>query len=224
MSAISKQPLSPSPSLETGSETSATLAHSTRSEVRHGRKGASYRRDDVYQLIDELKLAHVGFVIDEQVFVIPITVWRAGDDLYLHCANKGRIQRYLEAGQQLCLSFAESREWVLSKSAYHHSANYRSAVLYCRGERVADSDQFDRAFADVINQIEPGRWDKVRPPNTQERKATALMKLTIEEGSFKSRNGGPNEEPEDMALAVWHGTVPTCPFASSQDRATTCES
>jgi len=100
----------------------------------------------------------------------------------------------------------------MSKSAYHHSANYRSAVVYCSGERVTDAEEFDHAFKSIIDQLETGRWEHIRPPNPNERKATALIKLTINEGSFKSRTGGPNEDPEDMALPVWHGTKPVCPF------------
>lgn len=121
----------------------------------------------------------------------------------------------LEQGEQICVSFAECSEWVMAKSAYHHSANYRSAVLFCSGERVVNPTEFDRVFKVVINQIEPDRWQQVRHPSAQERKGTALMKLTIDEGSFKSRTGGPNEEPEDMELPVWHGTKPVCPMQVS---------
>ncbi len=191
---------------------SGELAIKPRSQVKRVAKRASYRKSDVFQLVDDLKMGHVGFVLDGQVFVIPITVWRVGEYLYLHVVNKSRLQRLLEAGQEVCISFAETVEWVLAKSAYHHSANYRSAVLYCRGERVQDEATFDHAFAGIINQLEPGRWDAVRSPNALERKATALMQLTILDGSFKSRTGGPNEEPEDLALPVWHGTRPVCPF------------
>ena len=183
-----------------------------RSRIRRVAKRASYLKEDIYALVDDLKLGHIGFVQDNQVIVIPMTVWRVGEHLYLHVANKSRLQRLLESGQEVCVSFAESAEWVFAKSAYHHSANYRSAVLFCRGERVTEPFEFDTAFAGIINQLEPGRWDEVRSPNELERKATALMRLHILDGSFKSRVGGPNEEPEDMSLPVWHGTRPVCPF------------
>ena len=190
----------------------AQMQRSPRSEIRRVSHRASYRYEDALQLVDELKLGHLGFSIDGQVTVIPMTLWRVGRELYFHTMNKSRLQRLLEDGAEVCVSLAECSEWVLAKSAYHHSANYRSAVLYCRGERVTDEAEFDRVFAEVIEQLEPGRWQHVRPPNAKERKATALMKLTIVEGSYKSRSGGPNEEPEDLALPVWHGAVPTCPF------------
>ncbi|UZE95334.1 pyridoxamine 5'-phosphate oxidase family protein [Alkalimarinus alittae] len=182
------------------------------SKVRRGAKRASYDKSKIFQLIDDLKLGHIGFIVNNRPVVIPITIWRVEEDLYLHVANKSRIQRHLEGGGEISVSFAECNEWVMSKSAYHHSANYRSAVLYCTGSRVVAENEFDRAFEVVINQIEEGRWDNVRAPNKRERKATALMKLSINEGSYKARTGGPVEEPEDLSLPVWNGTKPVCPF------------
>ena len=197
------------------SQVSTELAHGSASTVRRGAKRASYDRETVYQLVDDLKLGHIGFVANGRPVVIPMTVWRVEDDLFIHVANKSRLHKMLGNGEQVCISFAECSEWVLSKSAYHHSANYRSAVLFCSGEQVVDVEAFDHAFAVLINQLEADRWSQVRPPNAIERKATALIKLSIDEGSFKSREGGPNEEPEDMALPVWYGTIPTCPFSSA---------
>jgi len=192
----------------------ACLHHTERSTVKRVAKRASYDKESVYQLVDDLKLGHLGFVVGGKAVVIPITVWRDEDNLYIHMINKSRLQKLLENGEEVCISFAESSEWVMSKSAYHHSANYRSAVLYCTGTRVSEDDAFDGAFKVIINQMEEDRWDKVRPPNNIERKATALMKLTINEGSFKTRTGGPVEEPGDLSLPVWNGTKAVCPYSS----------
>lgn len=183
------------------------LGFCPRSQVRRAAKRASYDRAPIYQLIDDLKTAHLGFVEAGEPRVIPITCWRVGDNLYIHSGNKGRLARLLQSGQLVALSFAECSEWVMSKSAYHHSANYRSAVLYCQGETVTDEAEFDHAFRVLIEQLEPGRWQQVRPPNRQERKATVLVRLPMQEGSFKTRSGGPVEEPEDMDLPIWHGTL-----------------
>ncbi|MBQ74916.1 MAG: hypothetical protein CMQ20_07815 [Gammaproteobacteria bacterium] len=197
---------------ERSSNSSGELRKTKRSQVRHVRERASYQREDAYQLIDDLKLGHIGFVIEGLPCVIPMTLWRIEDHLYFHCLNKSRLQRHLEAGNEVCISFAESTEWVLAKSAYQHSVNYRSAVLYCAGQRITDVEEFDQAFASIIEELEEGRWEKVRPPNKKERKATALMKLKIDEGSFKQAEGGPDEEAEDMELPVWHGNIPAFPF------------
>ncbi|MFD2229542.1 pyridoxamine 5'-phosphate oxidase family protein [Alkalimarinus sediminis] len=188
------------------------VAFSEHSKVRRVAKRASYDKSTIYSLIDELKLGHVGFIVNNRPVVIPMTVWRVEDHLYLHVANKSRIQRLLEEGGECSISFAAYKEWVMSKSAYHHSANYCSAVVYCTGRRVTAEDEFDRAFEVIINQLEEGRWDRVRPPNKLERKATALMKMTINEGAFKARTGEPIEEPEDLSLPVWNGTKPVCPY------------
>lgn len=192
--------------------TTTTMNHTPHSKVRRAAKRASYELNDVVSLVNDAKLGHLGFIANNRPVIIPITLWAVGEYLYFHVANKSRLQKMLEAGGEVCISVAECSEWVMSKSAYHHSANYRSAVLFCTGERITDITEFDEAFKNIINSIEADRWDNVRPPSSQERKATALMKLTINEGSFKSRTGGPNEEPEDLALPVWNGTLTACPF------------
>ncbi|MBV1879559.1 MAG: pyridoxamine 5'-phosphate oxidase family protein [Pseudomonadales bacterium] len=194
------------------------MAITERGRVRHARKRANYQRKYVYQLVDDLKLGHMGFAVDNQPFVIPLTIWRVNDHLFFHCANKSRLQRHLEGGHSVCLSFAEATEWVMAKSAFHHSTNYRSAVVFCTGERVVDEVEFDRAFKVLIDQIEPDRWHKVRPPNKIERKATALMKLKFSDGAFKSRTGEPSEEPDDLSLPVWHGTLDICPAHQRKPR------
>ncbi|MCD1649390.1 pyridoxamine 5'-phosphate oxidase family protein [Marinobacter adhaerens] len=188
--------------------TVSPLTSCPRSRVQRAVKRASYDRETAYRLIDRLKTAHVGFVEDGEPRIIPITAWRLGDDLYLHTLNGGRLSRRLGSGTLLCISFAVTNEWVMTKSAFHHSANYESLVLYGRAEPVTDDAAFDAAFRSIINQIEPGRWEQVRAPNDKERKATALFRIPIEEGAFKSRTGGPNDDPEDLGLPVWHGTVP----------------
>ena len=189
--------------------TASPLTACPRSRVQRAVKRASYDRETAYRLIDRLKTAHVGFVEDGEPRIIPITAWRLGDDLYLHTLNGGRLSRRLGSGALLCISFAVTNEWVMTKSAFHHSANYESLVLYGRAVPVTDHAAFDAAFRAIINQIEPGRWEQVRAPNDKERKATALFRIPIEEGAFKSRTGGPNDDPEDMALPVWHGLIPT---------------
>ncbi len=189
-----------------------TLHSTEHSRVRRAAKRASYDVAKVMTLVNDVKMGHIGFIINNRPVIIPITLWASQGSLYLHVANKSRLQKMLEAGDEICVSVAECSEWVMSKSAYHHSANYRSAVLFCTGERIVDTEEFDMAFKGIINDIEADRWDQVRPPSKQERKGTALLKLTINEGSFKSRSGGPNEDEEDMALPVWHGVKKVCPF------------
>ncbi|MBL1272187.1 MAG: pyridoxamine 5'-phosphate oxidase family protein [Oceanospirillales bacterium] len=191
---------------ETDLVAASPLTCCPRSRVKRAAQRASYERAEAYALIDRLKTGHVAFVEDGEPRIIPLTAWRLGDDLYLHALSGGRLCKQLESGAHLCISFAVTEEWVMSKSAYHHSANYSSLVLFGKAQRVVDEVAFDEAFKSIINQLAPGRWDQVRSPNAKERKATALFRVPIEEGAFKSRTGGPSEEPEDMAIPVWHGT------------------
>jgi len=187
------------------------LKYTRRTKVRRDNKLASYDRHKVIELIEDVKLGHLAMVIDNEPLVMPITLWAHQNDLYIHVAKNNRIQRYLESDKQVCISICEQTEWVLAKSAESHTVNYRSAVIYCTGKRVNDVTEFDQSFKTCINQIEEDRWDKVRPPNDEERKVTALMRLTIEEGSYKSREG-PSDEPEDMALPVENGLIKICPY------------
>jgi nitroimidazol reductase NimA-like FMN-containing flavoprotein (pyridoxamine 5'-phosphate oxidase superfamily) len=187
--------------------TASTLSCCPRSQVRLAKR-ASYDRQAIYELIDHLKTGHVAFIENNEPRCIPLTLWRLDDDLYLHVLNGGRLSQVLESSPLLCISFAETVEWVMSKSAYHHSANYRSAVLFGHPRRVIDDHRFDAAFEALIEQLEAGRWQQVRPPNTKERKATALFCIPMIEGALKSRQGGPNEEPEDLDLPVWNGVLP----------------
>ncbi|WP_020584392.1 pyridoxamine 5'-phosphate oxidase family protein [Endozoicomonas elysicola] len=191
-------------------EIDSQFTSSPRSTVRRGSKRASYNKADVFQLIDDLKLGHMAFHDPESQcpVVIPMTFWRVDEYLYFHTLNKSRLDKLISAGSEICISFAEASEWVLSKSAYHTGVNYRSAVLFCSGSRVESTEEFDHAFKSIIEDIEPGRWSQIRPPSNKERKATALLKLTIHEASYKSRRGGPNEEENDLALPVWNGILP----------------
>jgi len=188
------------------------LNTSKHSKVRRGAQRASYDKEQVFSLINELRLGHLGFSVEGRPVIIPMTLWALNGYLYFHVANKSRLQKLLEAGGEMCVSFAECEEWVMAKSAYHHSANYRSAVLYCTGSRVTGPDEFDDVFKQLINSMEADRWDSVRPPSAQERKGTALMRLTINEGSYKSRAGGPTVDEADSDWPVWHGTLARCPL------------
>jgi len=162
----------------------------------------------ISEIIDAVPIGHVGFTHEQQVFVIPINVWRMGDHLYLHCLKGGRLDRLLTQDRRCCISFAEHNAWVLSKSAYHTSANYRSVVVYGAFSAVTRQSEFMASFETFLNGIEAGRWSRVRPLSAKEIKVTSLLRFTIDTGSAKSRTGKAKEEPADMALEVPAGIVP----------------
>lgn len=184
------------------------LARSAKSKVRRSPKRASYERDDLYRIVDDLLMAHVCFVDQGEPVSIPMLCWRVDDDLYLHGSRGSRLMKQLCSGTSVCLSFAELNAWVMAKSAFHHSANYRSAVVFGQFEEVLEEGLQNDIYQSFIEQLEPGRWQQVRQPNQQELKATTLLKMPIIEASVKVREGGPNDDLEDMALPVWVGELP----------------
>ncbi len=183
------------------------LSKTIRSTLVRAKKRGSYNKEDVYQLIDDTKLGNVAFLENGSPIVIPMLVWRMDDFVYLHGSRIARIFERLP-DQEIAISFTELTEWVLAKSAFHHSANYRSAVLFGKPELVEDESLQLLAYESFINQIQDGRWSKVRHPNDKEMKATAMVRMQINEGSFKSRMGGPNDDKDDLELPVWAGVIP----------------
>lgn len=185
------------------------LEKTEKSTLKQAPVRASYQREDLYPLIDALKMAHISFIADGAPITIPMLCWRVGDDLYIHGNRNSRLIKQLADGCAVCVSFAVLDAWVMAKSAFHHSANYRSAVLFGEFSWVADDALQLAAYADFIEQLEAGRWQAVRQPDSAELAATGLLKMPISEGSVKSRSGGPNEKASDMALPVWHGLLST---------------
>lgn len=184
------------------------LTKTPKSEVKRAAQRGSYSRDDLYPIIDDLKMAHISFISDGQPISIPMLCWRVEDAIYIHGSRGSRLVRQLAEGQSCCVSFAELNAWVMAKSAFHHSANYRSAVLFGGFELIEDDEVQMAMYQDFIEQIEPGRWDQIREPNSKELKATSLLKMKIEEGSVKVRTGGPNDDKDDLSLPVWVGEIP----------------
>lgn len=186
--------------------TSLSITEATK--VRRGKDRASYRCDDIYRLIDDLKMGHVGFMQNRAPVNIPMLCWRIDDSVFLHASQGGRFMQQLQLQPRVCISFAELNEWVLAKSAFHHSANYRSAVIFGVAKLVDGEDEQILAYQRLLEQIAPGRWGDVRPPSKKELAATRLMKIQIKEGSYKFRTGGPKDDTADLDLPVWAGVKP----------------
>jgi nitroimidazol reductase NimA-like FMN-containing flavoprotein (pyridoxamine 5'-phosphate oxidase superfamily) len=97
---------------------------------------------------------------------------------------------------------------VLARSAFHHSVNYRSVILFSHAEPVTDKNELYHSLETFTNKIQPGRWDDVRKPDDGEWKATMVLKFKIEEASAKIRTGDPKDDDEDYNLPIWAGVVP----------------
>ena len=179
-----------------------------RSKVRRAPKRGHYDRESLNAVLDSHFVCQIAFVYDGSPVIIPTLYGRAGNDLYLHGAGSSRMIRALEEGIELCLNVTLTDGLVLARSAFHHSANYRSAVVFGRAEPVTDAEEKDRALRIISEQAIPGRWEEVRAPNAKELKATKVLKINVLEFSVKIRSGGPNDDAEDYALPVWAGVLP----------------
>lgn len=168
----------------------------------------SFDREVVYGILDEAFVCHVGFVTEGQPFVIPTAYGREGDTLYLHGSAASRMQRTLSGGVPMCVTVTLLDGLVLARSAFHHSINYRSVVILGNARVVESADEKMRALELFTDHVIAGRWKEVRPPNSQELKATTVLALPLTEASAKVRTGGPKDDEEDYQIPVWAGVLP----------------
>jgi uncharacterized protein len=168
----------------------------------------SHDRETIDAILDEALVCHLGFVHDGGPAVIPTLHARVGDEVFIHGSAASRMLRALAGGIEACLTVTLVDGLVLARSAFHHSINYRSVVLYGIATPVTEPAQKERALEAFTEKLVPGRWADVRWPNRKELKATAALALPIREGSAKVRTGQPVDDEEDYALEAWAGVVP----------------
>ena len=179
-----------------------------RVRVRRLPKRAAYDRATIHAILDEALVSHLGFVHNGQPFVIPTLHARIGERLYVHGSSASRMLGSLGAGVAACVTVTLIDGLVLARSAFHHSVNYRSVVLLGTAVAVTDEAEKVAALRAFTEHMVPGRWDDVRPPTSQELKATSVLYLPLEEASAKVRTGPPVDDEEDYALGAWAGVVP----------------
>ncbi|MFI4993650.1 MAG: pyridoxamine 5'-phosphate oxidase family protein [Solirubrobacterales bacterium] len=184
------------------------LPASDRVRLRRKRERGSHDRGVIDAILDEGLIAHLGIVEDGQPLVIPTLHARRGNLVYCHGSVASRTLRTLAAGAPVCLTVSLIDGLVLARSAMHHSANYRSAMLLGKAVCVEDPEEKRAAMEAVIEHIVPGRWREVRAPTDNELMATAVLAIPIEEASAKVRTGGPADDEEDYALGGWAGVIP----------------
>src|SRR5438270_13953134 len=167
-----------------------------------------YDRAAAYQVLDEGFICHVGFVVDNQPFVIPTGYGRSGDNLYIHGSAASRMLRNLDQGIAVCVTVTLLDGLVLARSIFNHSMNYRSVVVLGTAVAVNDPQEKLDALRALSEHILPGRWADVRQPNERELKATLVMRLPIEEFSAKVRQGPPIDDEADYSFPTWAGVIP----------------
>jgi nitroimidazol reductase NimA-like FMN-containing flavoprotein (pyridoxamine 5'-phosphate oxidase superfamily) len=167
-----------------------------------------YDRETIHQILDEALICHIGFVEKGQPFVIPINFARIGDTLAFHGAGPSRLLKHIQAGLPVCVEVTVVDGLVLARSAFHHSINYRSVVVFGTGRIVKDRSEKMAALAAISEHIIPGRWREVRPPTLKEMNATSVVCIQIDQASAKVRTGPPEDDPADYTLPVWAGVLP----------------
>jgi nitroimidazol reductase NimA-like FMN-containing flavoprotein (pyridoxamine 5'-phosphate oxidase superfamily) len=180
----------------------------SRSRVTRVPKRGAYDRATIDAILDESLVAHVGFAVDEQPYVIPMLLARVGDRVYIHGSTASRLVRKLAAGVPACLTTTLLDGLVLARSAFNHSMNYRSVVVLGTATLVEGADERAAALEAFTEKLLPGRWGELRAPSPQELKATRVLAMSLTEASAKVRDGGPVDDEEDHALDVWAGVVP----------------
>ncbi|WP_375749729.1 pyridoxamine 5'-phosphate oxidase family protein [Vibrio sp. HN007] len=184
------------------------LSKTKRTEIKKRAHKASFDTENLYKIIDESLIAHIAINETSGPVVIPMLAWRVDNNIYIHGANNSRLMRTLKQGGQTCLTFTLFDGWVLARSAMHHSAHYRSAVVFGSFEAIEESTEKDLLLNHFIEQIAPGRTQDVRPGNQKELAATMLLVMPLSEASVKIGDKGVNDDKEDLDLPVWAGFIP----------------
>jgi uncharacterized protein len=168
----------------------------------------SHEAETIHAILDASFLAHVGFQMEGQPFVIPTLFGREDDKLYLHGSAASRMLRGLETGIPACVTVTIVDGLVLARSAFHHSMNYRSVVAFGTARKIEGAEEKTHALRVISEHLIAGRWNDVRGPSEKELKATAVLEFCIVEASAKVRTGPPVDDEEDYSLPVWAGVVP----------------
>ena len=190
------------------SDSTAPLKQTPRTTVRRKKDRGLHDRDAVNAILDEGLICHVGFVSDGKPVVIPTAYARAGDHLYLHGAVGNHMLRTMAVGGEVCVTVTLLDGLVLARSAFHHSMNYRSVVLFGTAEPVTDEEEKRAALETIVEHLVPGRTADARGTNDSELRSTLVVRFPIDEGSATVRTGPPIDDEDDLGLPVWAGVIP----------------
>jgi uncharacterized protein len=187
---------------------SELLQVTERTTLKRAPRRGSFDRETIYRILDEAFVCHVGFTIDQRPVVIPTAYARVGDDLLIHGSTVSRMLITLAMEVDVCVTVTLIDGLVLARSAFDHSLNYRSVMIFGKAKVLIDRQEKLAALRAFTEQIIPRRWDEVRPPNVQELKATTVLVLPLQEVSAKIRTGAPIDNEQDYELDIWAGVIP----------------
>ena len=186
----------------------SALPSSDRTRVRRIAENARYDTDTLHAIIDAAYLCHIAFADPKGTHCIPMVCWRENDHLYIHGSNGGWLIKLLLQGTQVCITITHLDGLVLARSAFNHSMNYRSAMIYGIFEQVKGEEEKRHAMAVFMDKIALGRQAQARPGNDKEFAATTVLRIPLDEAACKTRSGGPNDDVDDMSVPVWAGVLP----------------
>lgn len=184
------------------------IAVTPRTSLRRVTDRGSHERDTVNAILDAALVCHVATQVETGPVALPMAFARVGDEVYVHGSTAAGMLRALRDGRPACLTATVVDGLVLSRSAFHHSLNYRCAVVFGGFGEVEDPAVKSAALAAIVDHMVAGRSADCRPPTDKELRTTLVLSLRIDEASAKVRVGGPREEPDDLALPYWGGHLP----------------
>jgi len=179
----------------------------SRNKVKRVPDRGAYDQKTAYDILDDGFLCHMGFTVNEQPYVIPTLYGRDGNKIYVHGATTSRLIAELDKGIQVCLTVTHVDGLVLARSAFHHSMNYRSVVVFGNAVKMEDEDK-EYALKIISDNVIANRWEESRSPSKKELKATSVLSIEIDQASSKIRTGGPIDDKEDYELDIWAGVLP----------------
>lgn len=185
-----------------------TFPKTKRTTIRRIPQNANFDRATVHAILDAGLICHVGFVADGLPYVIPTSYARAGERLYIHGSTASRLATTLASGVDVCVAVTLLDGLVLARSAFNHSMNYRSVVIFGRATAVEDPTEKLEALRLFTERVMPGRWRDLRAPKEIELRATLVLALPIVEASAKIRGGPPEDDEDDLPAPVWAGVLP----------------
>lgn len=186
----------------------ATFNKTDRTTLKRLPARGFYDHELVFSILDEGFICHVGFAVEGRPVVIPTGYARVGEKLYVHGSQASRMLRTLKNGVDACVTVTLVDGLVLARSAFHHSINYRSVVIFGQAQVVNVPEEKLAALVTFSEHVIRGRWDDVREPTEQELKATTVLSLELSEVSAKVRTGPPLDDEEDYQLPIWAGVIP----------------
>lgn len=178
-----------------------------RTTLRRISHKASHDQADLYSILDDNLVAHVGVVESGQPLVIPMTYGRSGNTLYLHGSSGSRLMRLLADNPSVCISITELNALKIARSTFNSGMHYRAAVIFGTARLVSDEAKL-QALDALSDGLIPGRNPEARPTTKKELAATIIISVELDETSVKISKNEVDDPEEDMNLGYWAGIIP----------------